>query len=82
MMHARDPHQRVESWERQIRFHLTVNGEKICDYIVDFLVRYADGRKELVEIKGFLTRDAAIKIKLFKATFLRDHPEIIYTIIK
>jgi hypothetical protein len=80
-MHARGK-DRVESWERQIRFPLIVNDIKICDYIVDFLVRYGDGRRELVEIKGFLTRDAAIKIKLFRATFLRDHPDIIYTIVK
>jgi hypothetical protein len=80
-MHARG-NDRVDSWERQIRFPLIVNDVKICDYVVDFLVRYADGRRELIEIKGFWTRDAALKVKLFRATFLRDHPEINYRIEK
>jgi predicted nuclease of restriction endonuclease-like RecB superfamily len=80
MMHARGK-DRVESWERQIRFPLHVNGAKICDYVCDFLVRYADGRKELVEVKGFWTRDAIIKRKLFEATVLHDYPELTYTIV-
>lgn len=81
MTHAQGK-DRVESWERQIRFHLIVNDIKICDYVCDFLVRYAGGRKELVELKGFWTRDAAIKVKLFRATILHDHPEIEYRIVK
>ena len=80
-MHARGK-DRVESWERQVRFPLTVNGSQICDYVVDFLVRYSDGRRELVEVKGFVTPEFRLKLKLFQATFLRDHPEIIYTIVK
>jgi len=78
-MHARGPG-RVDSWERQIRFPLVVNGRKVCDYIVDFLVRYADGRKELVEVKGVWTDAARLKRKLFEATFLADHPDIKYRI--
>lgn len=81
-MHARDPYERVESWERQIPFRLEVNGTLICKYVVDFLVRYADGHKELVEVKGYWTAEAKLKLKLFRATFLADHPEIIYTIAK
>jgi predicted nuclease of restriction endonuclease-like RecB superfamily len=81
MRHARGK-DRVDSWERQVRFPLIVNGIKICDYICDFLVRYADGRKELVEVKGFVTPEFRIKEKLFRATFLLDHPEINYTIHK
>ena len=78
-MHARGK-EKVESWERQIRFPLTVNGVKICDYVCDFLVRYADGRRELVEVKGYWTPEAKLKLKIFRATFLRDHPEIIYVV--
>jgi hypothetical protein len=80
-MHARGT-DRVESWERQVRFPLIVNGFKICDYVCDFLVRYTDGRKELVEVKGFVTPEFRLKEKLFRATFLNGHPEIIYTIQK
>ena len=80
MMHAQG-RDRVESWERQIRFPLIVNDIKICDYVCDFLVYYADGRKDLVEVKGFWTKDAAIKLKLFQATYLREHPELTYQIV-
>lgn len=80
-MHARG-REKVDSWERQIPFRLEVNGVLICKYVVDFLVRYADGRRELVEVKGYWTDVAKLKVKLFRATFLRDHPEIIYTIQK
>jgi len=72
---------KVESWERQIRFPLNVNGVLIAHYVCDFFVRYADGRKELCEVKGYWTPEARLKLKLFRATFLADHPEIIYTII-
>jgi hypothetical protein len=76
-MHAQGK-DRVEGWERQIRFPLMVNNIKICDYVCDFLVRYADGRRELVEVKGMQTPEFKLKLKLFRATFLNDHPEINY----
>jgi predicted O-methyltransferase YrrM len=43
MLHARGQ-DRVESWERQIRIPLVVNKTTVGHMIVDFLVRYADGR--------------------------------------
>jgi len=72
---------RVESWERQVRFPLIVNDRKICTYIVDFMVRYADGRKELVEVKGHWTPEAKLKRKLLEATFLANHPDISYVVV-
>lgn len=80
-MHARG-REKVESWERQVPFRLEVNGVLICKYVVDFLVRYADGRRELVEVKGYWTPEAKLKKKLFEALVLKDRPEIIYTIQK
>jgi hypothetical protein len=79
MKHARG-RDRVESWERQVRFPLLVNGDRICTYVCDFLVHYADGRNELVEVKGYWTPEAKLKRKLFEALILRDHPEINYRI--
>lgn len=81
-MHAQDPHERVESWERQIRFPLVVNGTTVGHLVVDFLVRYADGRRELVEVKSPATMTPLFKFKfkVFEATWLRDHPKIKYTI--
>ena len=78
-MHAQGK-DKVESWERQIPIKLIVNDQLICTYKVDFLVRYADGRKEMVEVKGYWTPEAKLKLKLFRATFLLDHPEINYVI--
>lgn len=69
------------TWERQVRFPLTVNYVKICDYIADFMVWYADGRVVITEVKGFVTPDFRLKEKLFRATFLMDHPEIEYLIV-
>lgn len=80
-LHARGK-EKVDSWERQIPFRLEVNGVLICKYVVDFHVHYADGRHELVEVKGYPTKDWLLKKKLFEALVLKDHPEIIYTIQK
>lgn len=53
----------LESWERQIRFPLIVDGITIGHLVVDFLVRYADGRRELVEVKSAATQTALYKFK-------------------
>jgi hypothetical protein len=81
LMHVQGPG-RVESWDRQIRFPLIVNDVTVGHLVVDFLVRYADGRKELVEIKSTATQTPLFKFKLkvFAATWLRDHPDIDYRI--
>jgi hypothetical protein len=81
MRHAQDVRHRVYSVERQFRVRIMVNDIKICDYMADFLVQYADGRKELVECKGFWTAEAKLKRKLFEATWLQDHPDIKYVIV-
>lgn len=43
----------VKSWERQIRYDLCVDGEKIGAYILDFKVVLADGSIEHVDVKGY-----------------------------
>ena len=69
MRHAQGK-DRAASWDRQPPIKLTVIGVLICTYKPDFFVRYADGRKELVEVKGYWTREAKLKRKLFEATWL------------
>lgn len=78
-MHARGK-EKIENWDRQVPFKLIVNGELICTYKCDFMIWYADGRKELVEVKGYWTPEAKLKLKLFQVLYLKEHPEIIYTI--
>jgi hypothetical protein len=50
---AKNDSERVITIEEQLPFELSVNGHKICKYILDFRVTYADGRVECVDCKGF-----------------------------
>lgn len=65
----------VKDFELQKKFELQPgfkkNGKSIrpIEYITDFVVTYADGRKEIVDTKGMITPDFAIKKKLFEYKF-------------
>ncbi len=50
---ASDPKDRVVSIEEQVPFELSINGQKICKYILDFKVTYAEGRVEYIDCKGY-----------------------------
>ena len=43
-------------------------GKKVrpCHYTADFLLHFPDGRKKVVEVKGFRTRDYMLRRKLFE----------------
>lgn len=68
----------IHSWERQIKFPIVVNEKKVCNYIVDFAIIDKDGNKEYIEVKGYMTPVASLKIKLFRALY----PDHKLTIIK
>jgi hypothetical protein len=55
---AADPAQRVVHIERQKRYLLIEKqvGERAVSYHADFLVRYADGREEVHDVKSAATR--------------------------
>lgn len=61
----------VLDWEKQVSMQISVNGEKICRYICDFVVIYSD-RTEHVDVKGWKSGAAyehfKLKKKLVKAT--------------
>lgn len=65
----------VKGFELQTKFELQPgfkkNGKTIrpIEYVTDFVVTYADGRKEIVDTKGMITPDFAIKKKLFEYKF-------------
>ncbi|AMC34746.1 DUF1064 domain-containing protein [Janthinobacterium sp. B9-8] len=68
---ANNPAERVVVIEKQVKFELVpsqrIDGkcaERACHYIADFRVEYADGRKEVIDVKGFKTADYIIKRKL------------------
>lgn len=60
---------RVQEWKRQVKVSLDVNGLHVCNYFVDFLVTYADGREIWYEVKGFTTPEFKLKEKLFRALY-------------
>jgi len=61
----------VTQLERQVRYDLTVNDIKICDYIADFryLLEEENGLSKLIveDAKGVLTSEFKLKKKLMKA---------------
>ena len=57
----------VKEAERQYRLDLVVFGSKIASYKIDFKVFHTDGTIELVEVKGFETKDWKMKWKLTQA---------------
>ena len=66
----------VRDLERQVKYDIVVNGEKICRYIADFRYKMVDddgSTKEVVEdAKGFETADFKIKKKLMRAVHQID----------
>lgn len=48
-----------------------ITGKKVqgIEYVADFLVTYADGRTEVVDVKGVKTEAYKIKKKLFEAKY-------------
>ena len=59
----------IKEYIPQFRLRLEVNGYKICDYLVDFLVIMADDSEELHEVKGFETDIWRLKWKLTEALY-------------
>ena len=61
----------VTQLERQIKYELSINDVKICDYIADFryLLEEEDGLSKLVieDAKGILTPEFKLKKKMMKA---------------
>jgi hypothetical protein len=72
----------VRDWQPQFKINLEANGRHICTIIPDFLVTLSDGSQELHEVKGFNTEVWRLKRKILEATYLVDHPEITYVVIK
>lgn len=82
---AKNPSQRVVSWEPQVHFVLQEafrdskgKAHRKMEYLADFVVKYADGREEVVDVKGFRTEVYKIKKKLL----LFKYPEINFVEIK
>jgi hypothetical protein len=59
----------LESWERQVKISLDVNGDHICNYYIDFVATRADGIKEYIECKGLELPVWKLKWNLFLALY-------------
>lgn len=68
--------------EGRIDDEQTSDAIKICQYRPDFLVTYADGRKELIEAKGMQTHDWIIKWRLTEALYSSKYPDIKLVLMK
>ena len=72
----------IEWWVSQYKVELQgKGGKKVCDYYVDFKVKYTDGRVEYVEVKGWATELWKLKKKLFEQQLAVDEPEAKFRII-
>ena len=66
---AKDPKQRVVEIDYQHRMPLVVNGQKVCTYVCDFRVTFADGHIEIHDAKGYATDVYKLKKKLVQAVY-------------
>ncbi len=66
---AKDPREKVVSYETQVPFQIEMNGINICKYLADFKVIYKDKHIEIVDVKGFRTDIYRLKKKLVEAQY-------------
>jgi hypothetical protein len=69
----------VQHWAPQPAFVLHgVDGSKVCTYVSDFDIVYADGTRRLVDVKGIATPVFKLKQKLFEA----EYPDLPLDVVK
>lgn len=61
----------IEDLRRQVTYPLEVNGEKVCDYVADF-VYSKKGFVFVEDFKGMITDVFRLKAKLFRAVYGYD----------
>lgn len=66
---AKKPEERVESYDCQRPYPIFINGKKVTTYIADFLVKYADGHVEIVDVKGYKNSIYNLKKKIVEAYY-------------
>lgn len=67
MRRAKQERDRVVAIEYQVKFPIVVNKAKICDYVADFVVEFADGRIDVIDAKGMRTAVYRLKQKMMLA---------------
>jgi hypothetical protein len=72
----------IKGYDRQFSIPIYVNGEHMLTTRVDFRIHENDGSYTLAETKGFETRDFKIIKKLIEATWLKEHLDYSYVLVK
>ncbi len=60
---------KVMEIERQVAYSFDHGGVHICKYVCDFVITFADGRKEWWDAKGVEMREGKIKCNLMLAFY-------------
>ena len=66
---AKNIKDRVTDIEYQPKFPIVIKDKRICVYIADFRVRYADEREEIIDVKGYRTALYVLKKKLVEVLY-------------
>ena len=72
---------RIQAYDKQVNLDLEVNGYRVCQYRIDFIVYHNDGITEYIECKGIWLGDSRLKWKLFEALFC-DKPDVKLNVIQ
>lgn len=71
----------VKNFDMQVPFELQpgyrgADGQKIraIKYLADFVIEYQDGHKEVIDVKGFRTKEYLLKRKIF----CYKYPELVF----
>lgn len=77
----------IKDYDKQYRVDIyayTSDGKavKLCSHKVDFRIHHHDGSFELMEAKGFETRDYRQRKKFLEQFWLPEHPDHEYTVVK
>ena len=61
----------IRNLERQVVLPIHIDGELICKYVADF-VYFRDDKRLFEDVKGFRTREYAMKRKMVRALYKVD----------
>lgn len=72
----------VKEWKRQHKIEIKVNGVKICNYFIDFVVTLPDGSQQYIEVKGMEQEVWRLKWKLCMAMKNEIAPGVDWIVVK
>lgn len=78
---AQKKNKEIEDYQAHQKISIEVNGYRICNYYIDFIVYHLDKTTEYVECKGRQSEVWKIKWKLFCALY-EDDPNTTITLVQ